>query len=308
MQISSTDLEHQLSLLQQTARNANWGLFGTDSMLWKINRESAVLLGAERALLLQLSHPLIAAAVAEHSNVLNNPLKRLHHTFGIMFKMVFGTIEQSCEAARILHRRHSFVQGRLPENNGFFRQGTPYQANDAALLQWVHSTLVDSAYLVYASTFAPLSAAEREQYYHESCRMAGLFGLTSNSLPPTWAQFREYMDRVCQSDTLVVSPLVKDLLDRILDKHWRRVPNWYQAITVQMLPPPLRESYELPYGEIQQIKAKHAWKLVRQICSLMPYHLRYVGPYQEALARIERRAPGLVTNAMNHLWIGRSTL
>ena len=304
MLISSSDLEHQLSSLQETGGDPSRGLFGPDSLLWKVSRESALSLGAGRALLLQLAHPVIAAAVAEHSTVVNNPLKRLHHTFSIMFKMVFGTIEQSLESARSLHRRHSSVQGYLSETRGPFAGGTPYHALDAALLQWVHSTLVDSAYLVFASSFAPLSKEEREQYYRESCRMAGLFGLASNSLPPTWGSFREYFETTCQSGTLVVSPVARDLLARILV----RVPNVYRAVTAQSLPPALREAFELPYGESERIKADRAWKFVRQICPLLPYHLRYVGPYQEAQARIGGRAPGLVTNAMNYLWIGRSAL
>jgi hypothetical protein len=41
---------------------------------------------------------------------------------------------------------------------------------------------------------------------------------------------------------------------------------------------------------------------------LLPYQLRYVGPYQEAQARIERKTAGLVTRSINQLWIGRGTL
>ena len=134
--------------------------------------------------------------------------------------------------------------------------------------------------------------------------MAGFFGLASNFLPPTWAAFREYFETECQSGSLIGSPLAKDLLDRVL----RRVPSWYRALTAESLPASLREAFELPFGKAEQITAERAWKWVRQIGPLLPYHLRYVGPYQEAQARIAGKAPGLVTNAMNYLWIGRSTL
>ena len=308
MIISGSDLERQLSLLQERNLNPSWGLFGLDSLLWKVNRESVVLLGATRALLLQLSHPVIAAAVAEHSTVLNQPLKRLHQTFNIMFKMVFGTIEQSFEAARTLHRRHSSVRGHVSETGGLFNRGAAYYANDASLLQWVHATLVETAYRVYASAFTPLNDNERDQYYQESCRMAGLFGLSNDSLPPTWIAFREYFKKMCQSGTLSASANARDVVDHMFGKRWSRVPVWYQAVTAQLLPSSLREAFELPFGEDEQIKADRAWKFIRVVCPLLPYHLRYVGPYQEAQARIESKTPSLVTKSVNHLWIGRSTL
>jgi uncharacterized protein (DUF2236 family) len=232
----------------------------------------------------------------------------LHHTFSIMFSMVFGTIDQCFEAARTLHGRHALVRGCLSNTVGPYPVGTPYCANDATLLQWVHSTLVESAYLVYASAFSPLSNEEQEQFYQESRRMAGLFGLPKNSLPPTSAAFRQYVDTMCRSGALSISPFARDLIDRMFGKGWNRLPNWYQAVTAQLLQPSLREALGLHYGRTEQNNAEHAWKLVRSICPLLPYHLRYVGPYQEAQARIEGKAPSLVTKSINHLWIGRSTL
>jgi uncharacterized protein (DUF2236 family) len=305
MLISSSDLERQLLSLQKSSTEASWGLFGPDSMLWKVNRESVVFLGAGRALLLQLSHPLVAAAVAQHSTVLNNPLRRWHQTFSIMFKMVFGTIEQSFDAARMLHRRHSSVQGHLAEAIGTFTVGTPYDANDADLVQWVHSTLVETAYLVYTFAFSQLPSKEQEQFYQESSRMAGLFGLASVSLPPTWEAFRCYFDDMCQSGVLSASGSAKHLVNQLFGKG---VPQWYQAVTAQLLPPSLRTAFQLPYGKTEQLKAERAWKVVRTIYTLLPYHLRYVGPYQEAQARIERKTPGSITKSINHVWIGRSTL
>ncbi len=43
------------------------GIFGPASLSWRINRESALFLGAGRAALLQLAHPWVTASLAEHS-------------------------------------------------------------------------------------------------------------------------------------------------------------------------------------------------------------------------------------------------
>jgi uncharacterized protein (DUF2236 family) len=308
MLINSSDLERELSSLQESHLKPSWGMFGPDSALWKVNRESIVLLGAGRALLLQLSHPLIATAVAEHSNVLHDPIRRLHQTFNIMFKMVFGTMEQCLEASRTLHRRHSGIRGCLSESLGSFRRGTSYDANEETLLQWVHATLVETASLVYTSALPPLSNDEQEQYYQESRRMAGLFGLASGSLPPTWGAFRGYFEETCRCGILCTSGSARDFVGRMLNTYLNHLPVWYRAVTAQMLPPVLREALELPYSEADQTKATRAWKWVRQIHPLLPYHLRYVGPYQEAQARIKGVAPSFITKSINHFWIGRSTL
>jgi uncharacterized protein (DUF2236 family) len=175
-------------------------------------------------------------------------------------------------------------------------------------LQWVHSTLLDSAWLVYAFAFSQLRDEEQEQFYQESRRMAGLFGLASVLLPPTWKAFRCYFDNMCQSGELSASGTARELVDQMFGRNWSRVPRWYQAITAQLLPTSLRAEFQLRYGTAEQIKAERAWKTVRMICPLLPYQLRYVGPYQEAQARIQRKTPGLVTKSINHLWIGRGTL
>jgi uncharacterized protein (DUF2236 family) len=90
------------------------GVFGPNSIMWRILRENLIFMGAGRALLMQLAHPWVATAIREHSRVLTDPLDRFHHTFNIMFSMVFGTLDQALSAARRLHRRHTKIQGILP--------------------------------------------------------------------------------------------------------------------------------------------------------------------------------------------------
>src|SRR4029077_5461460 len=91
------------------------GLFGTESLTWRIDREAINFLGAGRALLLQLAHPWVAAAIAKHSRTFADPIARFPRTFGTVFTMVFGSLDQSLAAARQLHRRHAGITGHLSE-------------------------------------------------------------------------------------------------------------------------------------------------------------------------------------------------
>src|ERR1039457_2781618 len=143
--VSGGELERSLNALTDGIENPAAGLFGPGSITWKINRESALFLAAGRAALLQLAHPWVAAAIAEHSRTLRDPVGRFHQTFRVMFTMVFGSTEQCLAAARQLHRRHGGIQGKMPEAAGPFAQGSAYEANNVVALRWVFATLVDSA-------------------------------------------------------------------------------------------------------------------------------------------------------------------
>ena len=100
--VSDDDLEVELRFVREHAAGSLAGVFGPDSATWRVNREAAIFLGAARALLLQLAHPWVANAVAEHSQVFADPIGRFHRTFRVMFAMDFGTLDQALAAARRL--------------------------------------------------------------------------------------------------------------------------------------------------------------------------------------------------------------
>ncbi|HEY3624276.1 MAG TPA: oxygenase MpaB family protein, partial [Roseiarcus sp.] len=134
--VSREDLERELRVIEALAPGQIEGVFGPTSLTWRVNREAAIFLGAGRALLLQLAHPWVAAAIAEHSRTLADPISRFHRTFNITFTLVFGTLDQALRAARHLHQRHSAIQGVLHTAVGPFAAGTHYRANDVAALRW----------------------------------------------------------------------------------------------------------------------------------------------------------------------------
>jgi uncharacterized protein (DUF2236 family) len=138
-----------LNLVRASAVSSRSGIFGAQSAIWHIDREAAIFLGAGRALLLQLAHPWVAAAIDEHSNTFTDPIGRFHRTFGIVFNMVFGSLEDSLAVARQLHRRHSAIKGSLLSTAGPYAAGSAYFANSVPALRWVWATLTDTAYLTY---------------------------------------------------------------------------------------------------------------------------------------------------------------
>src|ERR1700738_2215075 len=122
--INDEDLECQLRMVRAAAAGTVAGVLGPPSLTWRIDREAVIFLGAGRALLLQLAHPWVSAAIAEHSRTFADPIGRFHRTFNVMFTMVFGTLDQALAAARRLHRRHAAVVGVMPAVSGSFARGS----------------------------------------------------------------------------------------------------------------------------------------------------------------------------------------
>jgi uncharacterized protein (DUF2236 family) len=303
------DLERQLEVVRALAPGKKAGVFGPDSLTWRIDREALTFLGAGRALLLQLAHPWVAAAIVEHSRTLGDPIDRFHRTFAVVFTMVFGTLDQALSAARSLHRRHAAIHGRLPITVGPFQAGSPYQANDLAALRWVHATLIESALIAHDFVLPPLTVEERARYYSESHLFAALFGIPRATLPADWTAFVAYAEMMRESDLLTVGPAAREIAGQIFSGAgmWMRPPQWYRAITASMLPPRLREAYGFSEADRSQSERARAW--LRRIYPRLPARLRHVGPYQEAMARLSGRAsPDFATRALNRLWIGRHRL
>src|SRR5436309_7254512 len=160
--VSSESLERELNVVRAAAADPLSGVFGPLSMTWQVDREAAIFLGAGRALLLQLAHPWVAAAIEQHSDTFANPVGRFHRTFSTVFTMVFGTLAQSLEAARRLHHRHASIRGTLRSAAGPFPEGSLYCANEASALRWVHETCADRDGTAYALVLPALTQEQRE--------------------------------------------------------------------------------------------------------------------------------------------------
>src|SRR4029453_11604113 len=115
-------------------RSGDPGLFGPRSLAWRVNRETVLLLGGGRALLMQVAHPLVAAGgadpsgftakpfdrpsrdihprragVADHSDFTANPFDRLWRTIDAALTVIFGDTEQWRAAVDRVHLIHEQV-------------------------------------------------------------------------------------------------------------------------------------------------------------------------------------------------------
>jgi len=308
--VSAADLERLLDKVTSSAGEGG-SLFPSDSVSWKVNREAGLFLAAGYATLLQLAHPWVASAIAEHSKTLHDPIGRFHQTFRVMFTLAFGSVEQASTTARHMHRKHQDIRGTMPHAVGEFAAGSGYEANTINALLWVYATLIDTSVRAYNLILPPLTSEEREQYYAESRMSASFFGIPPDAWPRDWQRFVEYRDSMFACDTLAVSPVARDIAEQVLSGagSWLRIPSWYRALTAHLLPERLREEFGLVYGEREKRSAERALSWMRSIYLLLPDGVRFVGPYREALAKLNGKSrPSLSVRVSNKLWVGEASL
>jgi uncharacterized protein (DUF2236 family) len=308
--VSSEESRGLVSLLETLPGEVRSGFFAPGSVTWRVNRESAVFLGAGRAALLQLAHPWVAVALAHHSNLLNDAIGRFHSTFRVIYTMLFGTRAQAIEASRRLYQRHSGIRGELPHAIGSHVQGEHYEANEAAALRWVYATLVESAILAYEFVLPPLSPGEREQYYLESKRMGALFGIRPEDLPEDWAAFSRYTAEMFDSPQLGVDDNALALGRSVLSGAgtWLHPPHWYLSITAFWMPPRFRTGFALAFDAREQRAVERAARWLPRLYPKIPTMLRFVGPFHEAEARLRGSSPGALTRKSNLFWMGEPRL
>lgn len=222
---------------------------GKDSLAWRINSEPTILFGGARALLLQVAHPSIAAGVEDHSSYRRDPWGRLFGTLHIVGKIMFGTPEESRRNIEMLEQFHRHITGTRDD-------GSTYRALDPDLILWVWATLIDTAVQVYERTVGPLSAAEREQYLHESKGLAYAVGVPVGGCPTDWAAFEAYYQHTMANE-LRVTEGARAVSVAVLAPPFPfglagvvAIPQ--RLVTAGLLPPSVRNDYGLSWSRRDQ--------------------------------------------------------
>jgi uncharacterized protein (DUF2236 family) len=292
--VSRDQLEAGLARARALCPDPAAGLFGPDSVSWEINREVLQLWGGGRAILMQLAHPFVAHGVDQHSRTRTDARGRFQRTFAGVFAMAFGDLDQAFRAARRVHAIHSRVRGTIDEDVGRWPRGTPYQANDAGALFWVHATLVDTSIAVREALSGPLDAYRAERFYQEQKRFAYLFGIPDAAMPADYAGFRAYMAEMLTSGDIAVGRPARELAGFVLaapTPALSPVMDWYRVVTAGLLPPPLRAGFGLRFGRLERALFRASVAGLRATVRALPRQLRYFPGYLEAELRLGLRRP-----------------
>jgi uncharacterized protein (DUF2236 family) len=216
------------------------GLFGPDSVTWRLHADYCMLVGGVRALMLQTMHPLAMAGVADHSNYRDDPLGRLANTAVYVGTTIYGTREQAIDAIARVKRVHERVVGVAPD-------GRPYAANDPHLLTWVHHTLVDSFLRAYRRFGAErVTRAEADRYVAEMAVLMELF--EGEPAARSVAELRQYFRDIRPEleATRAARDTMRFLLFPPLPLHARPPYAVLAAAAVGLLPASVRRELRVP--------------------------------------------------------------
>lgn len=161
------------------------GLFGPESVSWRVIGDAAAFVGGVRALLVQAVHPEVVAGVADHSSYQADPLGRLSRTSAYVTATTFGAIPEVEQAVARVRQAHRPVTGRSHRN-------VAYSAGKPEFAAWVHNVLTDSFLQAYQA-YGPdeLTREEADLFVFEQTKVGRL--LDADPLPETAADLAEWI-------------------------------------------------------------------------------------------------------------------
>ena len=218
------------------------GIFGPDSVAWRIHADPAMLVGGLRALLVQGLEPRAMAAVDQHSAFREDPWGRLERTTNFVLATTYGDTEAAEAAAALVRRVHTHIHGVDPVT------GQAYSASDPDLLLWIHAVEVESFLLAYRTYAGRVTSEDGDRYVAEMARVAEMVELPVGRAPRTEGELRDYLRSV---RGLQATPAAFDGLRIVLfppmDLKYR--PLWAIPTTaaVAILPSYARRLYRIPW-------------------------------------------------------------
>lgn len=258
------------------------GLFGPDSMVWRVQADPSSLIGGVRGLLIQALHPVAMAAVAQHSDFRDDPWGRLTRTSEYLTVTTFGDTATAHKAAARLRSIHRRITGVDPVT------GRSYRADDPDLLLWVHNIEVHSFLAGYRAYGSRVTPAEADRYVTEMVRHAELVGLSAEDVPHTFAEVDDYL---MGYEGLALTPAAREGMSFVLAPPMPALlkPLWAipAVAALAILPPHIRDLYGIPWPApaTPAVRASTT-ALLKTLKTLLPPP----PPVREAMARARRLA------------------
>ena len=209
------------------------GLFGPDSVAWQVHADFvAMMTGGLSSLMLQALHPRALAAVWDHSNFRSQLQARLGRTALFVATTTYGGTAAALQTIERVNRIHAQIRGSLPD-------GTPYVANEPALIRWVHLGETSSFLRAYQDlSLQPLSTVRQDQYFAEMAQVGQRLGAHDLPLSRHQAlmQLQAYRGelrvdaRTRETIALIehypCDPLDKPLISLIVRAAFQMLPDW----------------------------------------------------------------------------------
>jgi uncharacterized protein (DUF2236 family) len=253
-------------------------------MLWDSAGELRFALVLPSALIMQVAHPAIGAAVAEHSVYQTDPFGRLTRSLTSVMKWVYGGPGALTEGQR-LRDLHKTIKGTDDRGRG-------YHALAAGPYAWVALSAFDRAVAAYRLFYdTPLTPDQEASLYGEVLNLSRILQVPERMLPPTVGDYRGYVDDLLQN-TLEDHPTVHDVLAAIkspvappfLPLALRRLcapagittASLLHFIVLGTLPAAFRDKFGLAWSAADERRFHWLCHLIRRTVPRLPERARYL--------------------------------
>lgn len=246
------------------------GLFGPDSVTWRVHLEAVIWVGGFRALYLQALHPRVMRGTAQNSELFDpkKAWQRFIRTAEFVGTRTFSSTGEVERAGRRVRRLHARLTGYDPDT------GTEFRLDDVENLLWVHCGEIDS-YVEIARRAGIVDRADADRYVAESRRAAEIIGIPAERAPGSLDELAAYFERVrpelyaCDE---AVASLIRSFnppVPRELRKFKLAVPP-VNTLAFSLLPRWARRLYGAPGLPTTDVTATVALKALRQGIGLIP--------------------------------------
>lgn len=170
-------------------RTRDYGLFGPESVTWRVHTDPVVSLAGFLALEIQALHPPSMWGTYQNSSLVDpkQALARLMRTGDYVAIRTFGSTTEVEKVGRRVQKLHARLRGHNPET------GEEFRVDDPENLLWVHCGEI-VAYLRVARLAGILDAADADRYVDEQRRAAAVVGLDPDTVPGSVAALDAYFE------------------------------------------------------------------------------------------------------------------
>jgi hypothetical protein len=205
--MTTTPASRRPRRIKFSGHTADDGLFGPDSVTWRISAMPQMGLAAHGAATLQMLQPMVMHMIDQASAFRTNPASRGELTALYGRTLTYGDTDAAHRAAEVLAKIHHRVTATDPVS------GRTYHADEPDLLLWVHNTIQWMVLRVTDSYGPALSEADKATYLTEQVVAARLIGCKVEDVPTTEKDLYTYIEGMTPllalgSDTLWFKKMV----------------------------------------------------------------------------------------------------
>jgi uncharacterized protein (DUF2236 family) len=160
------------------------GYFGPDSAIWYVHGDVSGVLGGVSGLLLGTLNEPVTHGTNQHSNYLQDPIKRLGFTASFVMGVTYGSTPVADKLVGIVRTMHRRVQGTMPD-------GRSYSATDSDDIIWTGVTQAYSGLRAHVRYHPkPLRGRDLDRYLAEYAVISEKLGATD--VPKSRADVQDY--------------------------------------------------------------------------------------------------------------------